>query len=348
MPETDLQTQEELQSPGADLADDFYAKPEDKVEPDPEPKLDDEPKPEEVKAEEPEQPDEQQHKQELTDEVTTEEPVESDEEVEEVEVTTVAQLAEHLETDPEWLETLTIEQKVNGETIEVKLADALQTHRQVTAGDTYLADAKSKAKAMLDESTKGYEEAQVNAAMFASLIGQVEAALTGDLTDENWATLRKQDPAEYTAKKEEVRERREALATMREKGEAALAGMSDNLKAQRKAQLEANLPAEQEKFLERVPEWNDDETAERESVEIAEYLSGLGATQEDIEEIAYNSTYLSVARDAMLYRKGKGKIDAGKKKVVKIPKVMKPGKKAEKTQSQGDPNDRVSIMYGNS
>lgn len=340
MADTDLETHETpVQSPGASLADEMYGHRDQEPTPEPEESM------QELAQDAVEQEQEQEVQQEETSEET--QSAASDEGVEEVEITSLSQLADHLETDPDWLKSLKVTEKVNGQEVEVALSDALATHRKVTAGDEYLADAKQKALATMEIANQEKQTVASTAVALNALLQEAEQQIDGDMSEENWARLRREDPAEYSARKEEIRERRARIDDMRQRAAAAYADTATQLSQQAKMQRAQNLPQEREIFLEMVPEWGNQEVAQKESQEITEYLQSKGHTPEEIEVAAYNGKLLAYVRNSMLYERGKGKVETGKKKVVKIPKVMKPGSKApEKQKSTGDADDRVSILYG--
>lgn len=269
-------------------------------------------------------------------------------EAQEVELSSLEELAEHFELDPEWLQTLSITQKVNGEAIPVKLADALATHRKVTAGDQYLTEAKTKAKSILEEANQQKEQLSGTLSTFAKLLESVESELERDTKGIDWAKLRESDPAEYAAKKAELKERRERLDQT--KAEAAKAWQQVAAKAAQEQQeaLKQRLPQEREVFLERVPEWADEEKAAAEREKVAQYLSGEGFSEDDIRVASFNGKVLAMAVKAMRYDAAKAKSETIKKKVVKIPKVLKPGPKTTETPKPNDAgrkDDPASILY---
>lgn len=323
MADTDLETHEPLQSPGAMLADDMYGKPE--------------PEPEPVKEDPEVEP-------EVEAEVETE--VESEAETDEVEVQTLEQLAEHLETDPEWLRNLKVTEKVNGKEIEVSLSDALATHRKVAAGDDYLADAKSKAKEVLQSTAAEKELVMAGAATLAALLKEAEAAVDTGMSEADWARLRRDDPAEWSAKQKEREDKMARINAIRDKARAEYSGYEEKIAQRTDAEREASLPKEREIFLNLVPEWKDEEVATRESAEMNEYMVSHGFAQEEIKEAAYNGKYLAIVRSAMMYERSKNKVDAAKKKVANIPKVLKPGNQSKESKPTTDSDDRVSILYG--
>lgn len=351
MADTDLETHETpLQSPGASLADELYGHRDQETQPEPEktPEIEQEAQQDAPDAPiEAESTDDPPEKPEEAQEGSEGSEGSGDEEVEEVEITSLSQLAEHLETDPEWLKGLKVTEKVNGQEVEVALSDALATHRKVTAGDAYLSDAKEKALSTMEVANQEKQTVASTAVALNALLQEAEQQISGSMTDEQWQRLRREDPAEYSARREEQRERHSRIDDLRQRAAAAYTDTATQLGQTQKLQRQQQLPEEREVFLEMVPEWNDQQVAERESVEITEYLQAKGHSPEEIEVAAYNGKLLAYVRNSMLYERGKGKVETGKKKVVKIPKVMKPGSKSpKKRKPTGGENDRVSILYG--
>ncbi|MEW8193309.1 MAG: hypothetical protein AB2793_06345, partial [Candidatus Thiodiazotropha sp.] len=78
-------------------------------------------------------------------------------------------------------------------------------------------------------------------------------------------------------------------------------------------------------LLDKIPTWSDETVAKQEMEGVNEYLLTMGYSKEEIASVLDHRA-VAIARDAMLYRKQKSNIEIAKKKVVKKPKVMKPGK----------------------
>lgn len=267
----------------------------------------------------------------------------SEEQVEEVEITTVEELAEHFQIDPEWIQNLKITQKVNGQPVEFSIAEALATHRKVAAADSYLAEAKQKAKAIEEEARQKEQAVVSTLASFSKLVESVEAELDKDIKNIDWNRLREDDPAEYAAKKADIKERRERLDKMKQEAEASYQELLRQAAEAQERLREERLPQERQIFLERVPDWNPQERDE-----LVKYLSEEGFSEQDIQVAAFNGRLLALAVKAMRYDKAKTRSEAAKKKVVKIPKVMKPGSKSKPTPKANgvEKQDAVSILYG--
>lgn len=255
-------------------------------------------------------------------------------------VATFAELMEAKELDSEWVETLTIPVKVNGEDGEVAIKDLVASYRMNQAAEERLEKVKVQAKTANEEIAKQTESLNTQLAAAARLMSRAEAAIAADedSIDEN---LKEDDPAEYLLKKAEIKERRDGI-------EAAKREVTEEitLEAQQRAELmqeqhQQYVELESAQLLEKIPEWKDEEKAKAEKPKIAEYLIAQGFPQEEVMAVADHRLIL-VARKAMLHDAMSN--NAPLKKVVKTPKVMKPGVKAETNKTQ--PTDRASILYG--
>jgi hypothetical protein len=277
-----------------------------------------------------------------TDDSDGEEP-----DTDEVALSTLDQLAEHLETDPDYLQGLTVRQKINGQEVDVAIADALATHRKVTAADSYLTEAKAKRSEILQEANAQKETIGETAAVFGTMLKDLKDAYTKQSESIDWAGLRADDPAEYAAKKQEFSEMQERIGQFEQRGKQAYQEYAKSLQEQQQRQMQERLPEEYAKLEVKLPEWKDSEKASQERKAVAEYLYSEGLTEKEVEAAAYNATVLSMAVKAMRYDKAQGKKQVAKKKVLKIPKVTKPGTKPE-ASSKPKPasDDRASILYG--
>lgn len=339
-----------IPNPGNTLADSFYGSttPENPTLPEGEPAEEAAPPAETAPEAEAPAPDAEVSPEEDAPPAAPDETVDSDPDApEEVQLSTFEQLAEHLETEQTFLEDLTIKQKVNGEQVDVKLADALQTHRQVVAGDAYLADAKEKAKAIVNDVKAQNEAMGETAVVAATLIQNLEGQFLADVNSINWDQLRKDDPAEYSAKQLDVEARRKQIDKVKTDATAQYREHLEKAKQKEHADNLARIPAEHQKLIEAVPEWEDEKKATAEQKEVVEYMQNLGFNQDQIQAASFNALFLQSMIKAKRYDSAKGKSDAIRKKVVTIPKVIKPGAITDKpAKPKADATDRVSTLYG--
>lgn len=318
-------------SPGSLLADEMYGAPPNPVET--EPQVETQPDTDVVV----DLPEEQT-------ETIVEEPTETV--PGEVEVHTIEELAEHFELEPGWIENLTIQQKVNGKQIDVPLTEALSTHRKVKAADTYLSEAKEKSKAIMADVNQQAEQMNMAVVSAGTLLKTLGDELEADTNAIDWAALRTQDPAEYSAKKDEHRDRRARFEALQQQAMTQYQTVSEQFAQQFEDAQQARLPQEHQILVDRVPEWADDEKASQERTELVNYLYNEGFAEEDVKVASFNGRMLAIAVKAMRYDKSKEKADATAKKVVKIPKIMKPGTESTDKPNSADKDDPVSILYG--
>lgn len=215
--------------------------------------------------------------------------------------------------------------KVDGETSHTRLSDLKAREQQLQAADKRLEEAKEKAKAQNQELSQKSEALQEQFATAAKLIENAESVLDQDTKAIDWNKLRQDDPAEYSAKKAEIAERRQQLEQMKEDAKKTWQESVQKQREQLQEQQKQHLQSEHAALLEKLPEWQDAEKAQSEKSKISEYLKGtMGFSDEDVMG-ASDHRLILMARKAMLYDELQANTDVARKKVAKVPKVMKPG-----------------------
>lgn len=280
--------------------------------------------------------------EEVEEEVVAEEPEEASEEPETAEETqeaegteeTVSSLRELIEAnewDPEWVQSLKIPVKVNGSEDEKPLAELVKSYQIRQATEAELSEAKEKSKAALEEINQQKTEIAQSLQILQTIVQDEEAAIEKALKSTDWAKLREDDPAEYSARKVEIEERREALQAKKQKAVEAFKKVDETTRQQRDEQLRQYVQTERTELLKKIPEWRDPDKAQAEQNKLSEYLIGQGYTKEEIAR-AYDHRLVVGLRKAMLWDEMQSKSQVAKKKVVKVPKVLKPGAPKPKEQ----------------
>jgi hypothetical protein len=238
------------------------------------------------------------------------------------------------ELDPEWIDNLEIPIKVNGEESAVKLSDLRKNHQINLAAEKRLEEAKATAKAVTQDLAKKQEQLTSHFAVVAQLVKEAETMLESDQSTVDWAKLRDQDPAEWTAKKTEFAERKARIDALKQNAVQSYQSSQQLTLAEQKEHMAAYLAEQQAMLTEKLPEWKDSAKAREEKKAIAEYLFSQGFNKAEIEQAADHRMVL-MARKAMLYDKSTDKTKVAEKKIVNIPKVLKPGapKPAEQVKS---------------
>jgi len=168
----------------------------------------------------------------------------------------------------------------------------------------------------------------------------MEKSFNKDESSVNWEQLRQQDPAEWSAKREEFKQRREDIERTKREAVDSYKSTVAQAEYETKERQQQYLQEQAQQLIERLPEWKDPNTAKAEKTAVAEYLLNQGFTQEDISA-ASDHRMVIMARKAMLYDKGKDKAGVVEKKITKIPKVLKPGSPKPQEQVNRERQNQV-------
>jgi hypothetical protein len=265
---------------------------------------------------------------EQQDEVSSED---KDEEGEH-QVATVSELAEHLEVDPEWLLNLKVQGKVNGETTETTIQDLVNSYQTMEAAEHRLTEAKDRAKSIIQEATEEREQVKTELGTAAGLVMLAEQLFEQDLQNVDLAKLREEDREAYLIEKDRLTERRQALAAVKEK-------LGEQVKSYQQAPkvTQEDIEKCRSELVEALPHLEPVEARTK----LAEYILTHGFSREDLA-VTTDPRLFTFAEKARLYDESQTKTKAAKKKVVTIPKVMKPGSnQPAKPESQ----DAADILY---
>jgi len=298
----------------------------------------DEPPQEELPSEEP--------VAEVEEETESVEAAEEAEETEQVEPETEDGLSEldelnaYLNEAKESWENIRIPTKVNGKEGQATLSElvrAYQIDKSVDQKAESLATARKEFEAERQRITTEHSQQLEQA---KGLINTLEQQYLAEFQQVDWQALREQDPAEFSARRQELLERQSRL-------EAARDGITKQQYQSYMENMQKHLEEQQKLIPELIPEWSDESVAKQEREELGKYLESEGMPREAIYgKLDNNGNLVSpgiadalaikIARKAMLYDKGAKQVDVTKKKVRSVPKVTRPGKPATKTDIAND------------
>lgn len=222
--------------------------------------------------------------------------------------------------------------KVNGEEIEVTLDELLNGYSRqsdYTRKSQELAERRKSIEALEQEITA--ERAQ-----YAELLPRMREQLQQQLQAEpDWDKLYEQNPVEAVRLERKWRE----VKAQREQQIQAVEAEQQRLTAIRQRQMQEQvakqLEAEQARLPEMIPEWKNAETAKKEAAEIREFLLTKGFSEHDVNGITHAGV-VALARNAMLFEKGRAKISEAKVQAKPGPKPMKAGSQGTQPRKRGD------------
>ena len=289
----------------------------------------------EEEIEETEESDELEDSEETEDE-PAEESEESDSPESDEVASYTADMTESLREGREHYDKIKVPIKVNGVESEATLTELVRDFQKNENLDQKTKSLASE-KAALDEeiSTQRvkYSEALSNA---ASLVNQLEQQLIQSAEAIDWKDLRENDPAEFSAKKQELLERQQQFQNAKGK-------IAQEHQEKLAEHFESLISRESSALIEDFPEWADSKVGTAEKMKVREYLINEGfaplevdgSVDKDGNIIAagiVDHRAIKLAYKAMMYDAGDKKVEITKKRVRKLPKVARPGKPSSKAE----------------
>lgn len=312
------------------------------------------PEPEKVEPEEEEQPpvEAQPESSEIEEQIEIESP-----ESEDTPVSTIQELIESSEFDPEWFYSLEAETSIDGETHRVKIKDALNLHKDKERFYQEREQEREKAKSQHQALAQKKQELDQAINFSSSILLEQKATLDAKQKALNENPLRQQDPAEWAALNTELEAERKAFDNKLIQFHSAHQQMKQKEASELEQSLQQRVEAEQIALQKEFPEWENEEEREKTQKALSEYLGKAEVSQDSLTTINLDHKLFIMARKAMLYDEIKSKAEPAKKKLNKVPKVLKPGSqppsadinqtKIDELQAKIDanPNSREALEY---
>lgn len=228
--------------------------------------------------------------------------------------------------------------KVNGQEGEATLSDLIADYQIKQASEERLNSLKAEKAEFESERVKQQEVFNNQLTQATELVNLLEKQFLADVENINWEELRETDPAEYSARRQDLQEKQQQLLQAKE-----------SIQTEQQTKVMENyqtlLAKESQALMETFPSWADEAVAKQQKTEIRDFLLTSGFTPQEIDGAVddrgnlqamgiIDHRAINLAYKAMLYDRGMQKADVAKKKVMKVPKVAKPG--APKGKSDED------------
>lgn len=227
--------------------------------------------------------------------------------------------------------TVYVKTKIDGEEGRAKFQDLVKSYQlegHLNKQNMEVAEAR---KALQEKMAETERAAQERIQQLESLSQIAYQELQREYQSIDWQTLRATDPGEFAAKVAEFNQREARI------GQAIQHIQSERQQAQAKEQerFSQYLQEENSKLLKAIPEWSKPEVAQKEKSELKSYAVNNGFTPTEIDQLSDHRSIL-ILRKAMMYDNlQKSKPDVTKK-VVKAPKLVKPGTSVTKQERDGE------------
>lgn len=235
----------------------------------------------------------------------------------------VIELAEAAGMDlEEFLSTIKMPTKVDGEEAEISLADlrkGYQLESSVTRKSMELAEQQ---KSFNEKQAQAQAAIQSQFEQTGYLLKQAQDELTQEFNAINWEQLQKEDPQDYLIQRQRFGERQARIDhTINEATRRAQMHMQQQ-QQQAQAQREQYLAQQDELLTKALPEWKKPEVRKAETQKVAEFLTENGFKPEEVANIS-DHRFIVLAHKAMNGKQVSKDVDLALKKVKKTPKLVK-------------------------
>lgn len=212
---------------------------------------------------------------------------------------------------------------IDGESKEVSLKDlasSFQLQGHVNNKSIALENERKELEAAKQQIATEYQSKLQN---LESLTSAAEQQLVGDFNQIDWDRLRVENPAEWTALRQEFADKAQHIqnvqAQVKQEGKALLDQQQEKVNQQRQQHLQGEFT----KMLESNPAWSDEVVRKKDMDEMRTFVTGqYGFTEQDLALVT-DHRLINLIQDAKAYRNGK---KAAETKIVKkVPKFQKPG-----------------------
>ena len=261
---------------------------------------------------------------------TEDEPGADDSDAQGVELTfqSVDELAEiiGIEVD-DLLSRVTVDTLVDGEPGSITLADMKKGHQLESSFTRKNQAFVSRVKNWEAERESQRTQIADHFAKATTALNMAQQQLYSDYQSINWDQLGKENPAEWTKKRQELGERQARLNQAMQQTTAQIQQAKEQQQRQEEEARENRYAEQHELLMAAVPTWKKSEQKRvKEGTQIAEYLvREIGFTPEEIENLEDHRLILLGRAALGLSGPSKQKLNLAKKKVDEVKKFVRPG-----------------------
>jgi ribosomal protein L39E len=225
------------------------------------------------------------------------------------------------EATQELTDDLTVKVKVDGQEMEVTLAE-------LRNGYSRTADYTRKATALAEQRKAFESEAEAiraERAQYAQMLPILQQQIQQqNAAEPDWDNLYDEDPIEAARLERHWRRTKEEQTQRLVAIQAEQQRLAAEEAKQRTMHTQAVIEAERSRLPEVIPEWKDQATMMKEAQELREWATSNGLTEQDINSLT-QAAHIALVRKAMLYDKGARNVAKAKQPVKQKARVVRPG-----------------------
>lgn len=247
---------------------------------------------------------------------------------------TLNDLASALEVEPDFFDNLELTFKADGQDVTVNLAELRQGYQRDANYRRQTQELADTRRQMEADHAQRLQHFEVQVVQLGQVLNQGEQLLVGELNTAEMQNLRKTNPAEWAARREELQNRINGVKQLY----AYAAQQYDAYQTQQADKLRQQLTEIRRQELQNL------QTAMPDFGDVRDKLVGYldtsyGYAPEDLASV-FDSRLIVIANKARLYDEMQAVGAKTKQKVAKLPKVQKPAKGAAKPKSGNVANIR--------
>jgi len=230
--------------------------------------------------------------------------------------------------------------KVDGKAGQVSLKEIIkgyQSESSNTHKSMALADDRKEFESV---ATAKVKEIQQSLERNMNLAKILEQEIMADFEKVDWDDLRQYDPAEWTAKRQEMSTKYNKVQRLQQElGQQATAN-AETMKGENDAKQAEYIKGQYESMLELNPSWSDDTKFHKDMGTLRDFAKETyGFSEADMDSVV-NAGVIEALKDAQSYRKG-SKV-AQKKLKAKLPKMQKRGKGGRYVKTKTSKLDKLT------
>jgi len=226
--------------------------------------------------------------------------------------------------------TVSFTATINGEKTEVPLKELAKSYQLQGHVNNKSMALETERKEFEEARNTATSEIQERIQTVNGMSKMFEEQLVQEFNGIDWDELRQQNPAEWTALRQEYADRANQIqniqANIQEEGRKAF----EEQKAKIEQDSRQHLAAEFSKMVEANPDWKDKDKLNADMAKMKEFTSSTYGFSEQDMALVTDHRLIALIQDAQSFRRGKASV--ANKKVNKLPKFQKPGASQENVQ----------------
>lgn len=258
---------------------------------------------------------------------------------------TLAEVAEAADMSlDDFISTVKMTTKVNGEETEKSIADIVKGYQLESDFTRKNQDFVEEQKQFKESQEAAQAEIKLHMQKAGHAFQMAQNQLTSEFNSIDWNGLQSTDPTQYMLKRQQFGERQAQINQQIEQATAQAQQFTNQQAEIAETNRTENINKQAELLVKAIPEWSDSKVRQADEAKITDFLTARGFTNDD-GELFIDHRLTLLARDAMKGGKVSDAIDIAKKKVNKVPKLVKSNARQNQKSSDAKRVDKLQKRF---